>query len=268
MTRKNVDEPKILLLDIETAPIKAYTWGLYDQNISPIQIIDNAYMLSWSAKWYKSKDIMFDSIFNYKEEFKKDPKNDKKIAESIWLLLDEADIAIAYNGQNFDFKWLNTVFLKHKLFPVSNYKVVDPCQVAKTCFRFGSNKLEELAKYLGIGQKVAHEGFALWIKAMSGDEKAWKKMKEYNIHDVRLLEQVYTRMRPYMKNHPSLYLYTKGNDSICNGCGSREFNLNGFCYTRDNVYQRYRCKTCGKESRGNKSLISKEKRENTLRNVV
>lgn len=263
-----MNSPKILLLDIETAPIKAYTWGLYDQVISPIQIIENSYILSWAGKWFNHKETMYDSIFEYKKEFALDRRNDKKIAESMWKLLDEADIAVAYNGQRFDLKWLNTVFLKHELPPVSHYKIVDPCKVAKECFKFSSNKLEEIAKFLGIGQKIEHEGFNLWIKCMNGDEKAWERMKKYNKHDVFLLEEVYTRMRPYMSNHPNLALYSNDLKPICNGCGSTDFVLNGNHYTRNDVFKRYKCKKCGKEARGTKSLLTKEKRESMLRNAI
>ena len=44
--------PKILVFDIETAPITAYTWGLHDQNIGLGQIKSDWYILSWAAKWY------------------------------------------------------------------------------------------------------------------------------------------------------------------------------------------------------------------------
>ena len=44
-------EPKILLYDIETAPIQAYVWGLWDNNVALNQIETDWYILSWSAKW-------------------------------------------------------------------------------------------------------------------------------------------------------------------------------------------------------------------------
>ena len=53
---------KILLLDIETAPNKVYTWGLWKQNIALNQIDEIGYTLSWAAKWYKDRKVMFSSI--------------------------------------------------------------------------------------------------------------------------------------------------------------------------------------------------------------
>jgi len=41
-------KPKILLFDIETAPILAYTWDIWDQNIALNQIKQDWFVLSWS----------------------------------------------------------------------------------------------------------------------------------------------------------------------------------------------------------------------------
>lgn len=261
--------PKILLLDIETAPLKVYTWGLYDQNISPVQIIDNAYMLCWSAKWLDKKETMFDSIFNHKKEFYKNMKNDETVAKSIWPLLDEADIVIAHNGDNFDIKWLHTVFLKHQMKPVSSFKTIDTCKIGRAQFKFGSNKLEEMAKYLGVGQKIEHEGFGLWIKCMVGDKESWPKMEEYNKHDIFLLEGVYNKLRPYIKNHPNIALYYDDANPICSGCsGKNTLQKRGFAFTAVNKYQRYVCKDCGRWTRGRKSLLTKEKLDTIQNNCL
>ena len=53
---------KILLIDIETSPLTAHCWGLFDQNISINQVLESSYTLCYSAKWYGNPKIMFDSI--------------------------------------------------------------------------------------------------------------------------------------------------------------------------------------------------------------
>ena len=42
---------KILILDIETAPIRAKVWGIWNQNISIDQIESDWFILTWAAKW-------------------------------------------------------------------------------------------------------------------------------------------------------------------------------------------------------------------------
>ena len=49
---------KILLLDIETAPMKAYVWKRWKENISLDQTISEWFMLCWSAKWLYSEEAM------------------------------------------------------------------------------------------------------------------------------------------------------------------------------------------------------------------
>src|SRR5688500_19264039 len=43
--------PKVLIFDIETAPIEAYVWDIWNQNVSLEQIKEDWAVLSWSAKW-------------------------------------------------------------------------------------------------------------------------------------------------------------------------------------------------------------------------
>ena len=55
---KDVDRdiPKVLYVDIETKPIKAWIWGTFNQNIPLNMIIEDWSVLSWSAKWADSPE--------------------------------------------------------------------------------------------------------------------------------------------------------------------------------------------------------------------
>jgi hypothetical protein len=53
--RGQVTAPKILLLDIETAPATAYVWKLFDENVGLDQLITPGRIICWAAKWYKGK---------------------------------------------------------------------------------------------------------------------------------------------------------------------------------------------------------------------
>lgn len=255
---KNKCNAKILVLDIETAPAKVYSWGLYDQNIGLNQVIQDSYMLSWAAKWYHQKRVLSDSLIEYRTKFKADPTDDSTIARSIWKLLDEADIVIAHNGDNFDLRWLNTVFLRHGMKPPSSFKSVDTLKETRGNFYNISNKLDYLCKKLSIGHKLKHEGFELWPKCMEGNVNAWKRMVRYNEKDVLLLQELYNILKPYMKNHPNLALYSTSEDTICPVCGGTEFRNKGYAYTSVNKYKRYVCKNCGKNIRSRKGELNKK----------
>ena len=50
---EEVDEvylPNILILDVETAPLRGFIWQLWKQNVNIDQIISERFMLTWSAK--------------------------------------------------------------------------------------------------------------------------------------------------------------------------------------------------------------------------
>lgn len=239
-------KPKILFLDIETAPNTVYTWGLYGQDIGINQIVQNGYMLCWAAKWAGEKKIHSDALINHKIDFLDNPTNDYKIAKSIHEILSEADIVVAHNGDTFDLRWLNTLFILHDLPPAPKFRTVDTKKCSKNTFRFASNKLDHIANRLSLGQKVKNEGFGLWRKCMKGNKKAWSDMLKYNKQDVHLLEELYFYLRPYIKNHPNLAAIHSPDKLACPDCGSDKAIKRGIHYTNECGYQRYRCSECNR----------------------
>lgn len=239
---KNNNAPKILFFDIETTPMISYTWGRWQQNVSLEQTIQESYMLCWSASWMHSNEVFGDCLTPYEAV----AGNDTRIIESLWKLVDEADILVAYNGVDFDVKKINGMFFTHGLNPPSPYKVVDPCRVARAKFGFSSNKMDALAKYLGIPMKIGTD-FSLWKRCMNGSKEALDYMLEYNKKDVEILKQIYIKMLPYINNHPNVCNYSNGSMS-CTHCGeTHNFEKldNHYYYTDVNKYQIYRCLTCG-----------------------
>ncbi len=249
---------RILMLDIETAPAKVYTFQLRDVTINIEAVIQDSYMLSWSAKWHSEKKVMSDALINYPSVFKKDKTDEHMIAKSIWKLLDETDIVVAHNGDRFDIKWLNDVFLRNGMKPPSSYKTIDTLKESTGNFYSISHRLNYLCQRLGIGHKLKHEGFAMWPKCMRGDKQAWKCMMKYNKLDVTLLEELYDLIKPFMKNHPNLALYSELDTTICPICSGTEFRSKGFSYTSTNKYRRYVCKNCGKNVRDRQGLINQK----------
>lgn len=226
---------RILLLDIETAPNTAYVWGLWKQNISISQIVDSSSILCWSAKWYGTDKIMFNSILT---------PGKKRMLKNMHKLLDEADVVIHYNGSRFDIPTINKEFLESGFNPPAPYKQVDLLRTARQQFRFPSNKLDYIAQALGLGKKHHHEGFELWIKCMNRDPDAWKTMEKYNVQDVLLLERVYDKFLPWIKGHPNHGILNNTSVS-CPSCGGTSLQRRGFNVTQAGKYQRYQCTECG-----------------------
>lgn len=230
---------KILLLDVETAPNLAHVWGLWQQNVGLPQLIDSGYTLCWSAKWLGEKPIFFSSIKSGK----------KAMIRAMHKLMSEADAICTYNGNRFDIPILNRDFLEIHLAPPPPSKSIDLLRVVKSNFRFPSNKLAYVAKQLGIGAKIEHSGHDLWMRCMAGDKAAWGIMETYNKQDVVLLEKLYERLRPWIRQHPNQGLYNI-DSMVCPKCGSDRFKRKGERHTITCTYQRFQCCTCGGWFRG------------------
>ena len=225
---------KTLLIDIETAPNLGHVWGLFKQNVSINQIMDSGYVMCFSAKWLGSDEVYFYSV----------PRNGtKRMLQKAHELLEEADAVIHYNGSRFDIPTLNKEFILQGFHPPSTYQQIDLLKTARQRFRFPSNKLDYIAKALGLGGKHKHAGHELWVQCMAGNPDAWIEMEKYNIQDVLLLEKVYHKLLPWIVNHPSHAVHN-GVDS-CSNCGSTSLQRRGFAYTNSMKYQRYQCNSCG-----------------------
>lgn len=249
---QNNTSAKILLIDIETAPALSYVWGAWNQNpgTNLAMVQDDWFMLTWSAKWLFDKKVLSDKLTS-EEAIQQD---DSRIANSIWKLLDEADIVIAHNAIKFDIKRLNTRFLKAGYNPPMPYQIIDTYVHAKKSFALFSNKLDFIAKdFLGLEGKIKHSGFELWESCMKGDTEALLEMEEYNIQDVRILEDVYLELRPWIKPHPNIGLFVGKEVKCCATCGSEDLEWGSNYVTYANTYQACRCNSCGAVGRSRKS---------------
>lgn len=240
--------PKILILDIETAPILANVWGLWKQNVGLNQIDRDWYMLCYSCKWLYSDEVLSGKL-NKEEMMNHD---DKRITEELWVLLDEAELVVAHNGQRFDIPKINTRFLIHGLKRPSPYKIIDTLLLVRKQFGFSSNKLDALAGYLGFDHKLDTD-FTLWSRCIKGDVEAMEYMSKYCDRDILLLEEVYLELRPWMPNHPNIGLYFDETKQMCPNCGSTDIKDEKPYYTSVSRFPTYRCNSCGAISRGKKS---------------
>jgi DNA polymerase elongation subunit (family B) len=237
-------KPRILFIDIETAPHTGYFWALFKQNIALSQIKETGRTLCLAWRWMGSgKGTGYVSELDGREA----------MLTKAHELLSEADIVVTYNGDKFDVPTLNKEFIETGRSPPAPHKSVDLYKTAKRKFRFASNKMDHLAKRLGLPVKVRHQGFELWVQCMAGEPKAWSKMERYNKRDVVILEKLYERMLPWIVNHPNVTLYQ--NDAAgtakpaCPNCGSKKVQARGTTITRSVVYKRFHCTSCWTWSR-------------------
>jgi DNA polymerase elongation subunit (family B) len=255
-------EPKILVFDIETSPLLAYCWGLWENNVSLNQIHADWYILSFAAKWLDDSKVIY-----MDQRSSKNKEDDKAILKVLWRLLDEADVVVTQNGKKFDAKKVNARFAIHGFQPPSSYKHIDTVQLAKRNFGFTSNKLEYLSDKLCTQKKSTHkefQGFELWKECLSGNPKAWAEMEKYNKLDVLATEELFKKLIPWGS---TVNLHAM-RDALKCVCGSIEFKKQGIFYTAAGRYQRYRCKQCGAETRSGENLLLKEQSKKMMRGTT
>jgi len=236
------DLPRILLLDIETAPMEVYVWGLYKQFIPHDNIIKDWCMLSWNAKWLYDDEMKSDLV-TAEEAIE---RNDKRIVQSIHKLLDDADIIIGHNLDRFDDRKIKARFITNGIEPPSPYRTVDTLKITRREFALPSYKQDYLTKYFGLTNKInvsEFGGFDLWKNCVTGNEEALKTMLHYNKYDVIGLEELYLKVRPYIKNHPNLGVLM--DDDTCPNCASEHLEETDSTYfTTANKFPVYRCLNC------------------------
>ena len=246
-------------MDIETAPAKAYVWGLFGVNIGINQIVEPGSTLCFAAKWLGEKEMVFKSVHHDNFDY---------MLATIYKLLDEADAVIHYNGVKFDIPVLNREFVAKGWAPPAPFVDIDLYRTVRSRFKFLSNKLDFVAQQLLGDQKEQHKGMGLWTGCMNGVEADWDMMKKYNIQDVALLEKLYVKLLPWIQPHPNHGLYNAAGDKlVCPNCGGIHLNARGFYNTQTMRYQRYQCKDCGKWSKARVNNLPKEQKANILAGV-
>lgn len=251
---KKQSKPKILILDIETLPIQVYSWGIFKQVLSDNMIIKDSCVLSWAAKWFGKSTILGD-VLTPKEAIIRD---DKRILKGMHSLLEECDVVIAHNGDNFDVKILNGRFLLNGMTPPSPYQTIDTLKQSRKNFKLTTNKLNYISKLLFRKEKLS-TNFDLWRRCDNGNSEALSYMFEYNKEDVVLLENVYKILLPWIKNHPNHSLYRT--EFVCVNCGSEDIEESGHTYTSTGKYKVFRCNSCGGFSKERTADLNKENKE-------
>lgn len=236
---------RVLFFDIETAPMLAYVWRAKTDWVPHNAFTHETFMLTWAAKFRGEKRVHHARLTSAEAQ----EQNDTRIVLKLADLIRTADVIVAHNGDRFDLPKLNGRLLLNRMEPLGPVNTIDTLKLAKRHFQLASNKLDYLGQVLGISKKVDTD-FELWERAYRGEASALKEMDLYCRHDVvGLLEPVFEALYPYVKL-PRLADASEAWEHICPVCGSDNLVRQGYYRTNASTFQRFRCKDCGKWSRG------------------
>lgn len=256
-TQKNV---RILTLDIERTPGRAVVqhrgltiegdfWDLNGWKDTIRRRIHADDVTEWpkticgAAKWYNERNVMFSAEWE-------DGGYDG-FMQQLWEWYDAADMVVGHNLAQFDTKKLKAGWAELGLPSPAPWRTIDTLTVARSELGFESNTLDALCKRLGITAKNGKYEVATARAAVAGDPRAQRKIRAYNVGDIRATEAAYDRLRPWIKNHPNLALWTD-DDRACPTCGSDKRRLlDQDAVTPVTRYAAYRCLRCSSVYRAN-----------------
>lgn len=196
--------PRVLILDIETSRVRvsADVWDSQiryrDVRISHKDIDSDWFMICWRARWLLKKDEL-GAVVTPKEAKARD---DRRVVKKLFDEMKKADFIITYNGDKFDLKKINWLFIKYNLKPVLHYGSIDVMSGITKVSAPTSKALDFISHELGYDGKLDTD-INLWKQAEAGDKESLSYMYEYNMVDVDKTESVYLHVRPYLKSHPN-----------------------------------------------------------------
>lgn len=237
---------KVLFFDIETSPLTAHIWRPTDQYVTMDRLIQDSYMLNWGAKWADG-DKVLTGLVTPQEARERD---DSRIVPLLADLVRQADYAVGHNVNGFDWPRLNARVAALNLEPLGPVATIDTLQLSKKNLGLAYHKLDYLGEYFGLGRKLKTD-MELWLRCMAGERAALLEMRDYNIQDVLLLEQVFNRLKPHVRRFPRLHDADSENARSCPFCGAgfESMKPRGFYRTQASTMAKYRCDNCGKYSR-------------------
>ncbi len=185
---------KVMVYDIETSRVKANVWWTGKQYVGHNQLTEEPKIISICYKWLGADEIYtltWDSN-----------QCDRKMMKDFLNAYNTADMVIGQNNDRFDNRWVNARAMKYNLDVNTLVKSFDIMKQTKKLFRLPSYSMDYVTKYLGVTNKMKHEGIIMWEMIQEGNKKQQKeylqKMVDYNVQDIICTEQMYTKLRKYM----------------------------------------------------------------------
>ena len=230
---------KRLYFDIEVSPNLVYTWNVgYKQTIDYHNIVKERAIICICWKWEGEKTI-YDLRWDAKQ-------SDKKMLQEFIKVANTADELVGHNGDKFDLAWIRTRCVFHGIPMFPKYSSLDTLKKARSGFRFNSNRLDYINKFLGgKGKQGSYAG--LWTEVMNDEEGAIEKMIKYCVNDIKILEDVYKKLSPYITNSVHHGALSGKGKSSCPECGSLECSVSKRRVTASGMIKvQLQCGKCGK----------------------
>lgn len=203
---------RILYFDLETSPYIGWFWRPgFKVRIGYHNIIEDAKIICASWKWGNE-----DKVHNadWGEE-----RCDKNVLTPLLDAMNKADLVIAHNGDRFDLPWVRTRALVHGFKAVPRWTTMDTFKSVKANLNFPTNRLGDIAKYLGLEAKIDIPP-DVWENCFQGDQSRMNEMLDYCDQDVRVLQAIHEKIAGFVPHKIHAGVSDGGEKYSCPHCGS------------------------------------------------
>ena len=167
------------------------------------------------AKWYDRPDVIRLAEW--------DKGGRKKFLREVHRLMEQADIIVGHNIDNSDVPWLmGDLHIEAGLPPLPPFKTVDTLKVLRRNFKSGApfKGLDAFCQIVGIPAKTdKYDRLAMERAVTDKSVEDRERLTDYCAGDVIATQGLYDWARPYIKNHPALFLDGKDKLTTCHRCG-------------------------------------------------
>jgi len=132
-------------------------------------------------------------------------EQEKGLLVKLFKRLEDYDVIVTWSGRGFDIPFLTTRLLKHGLDPrpLLAKTHLDLNEVVRSRLRLTFTYLDHVCDFFGIerdkgpmGLEVPH----LFVKALEGDETAFKSIRDHCLDDLKVTREVFLKLKPLLEN--------------------------------------------------------------------
>lgn len=238
----------VLLYDIEilqrTLGDAWRTMGAAHSNIISISYV-------WLNDWLKEgpKAIQNINLRDTGELEKLDPFSetaDKKLITRFHKILGSADVAVGHYSDRFDWKYLQSKFVKYGLPDLLHLERRDTCMIARRHLKLGGNRLDNVARFFGVTPKqpIDHKH---WMGVWCGRKDSLRKIATYNDGDVETLCEIYLKLENLFDVRQHMGVLNGYTRISCPRCGSARTKVKQSRTTPTGMRRKQlKCKDCSK----------------------
>ncbi len=133
---------------------------------------------------------------------------EKTLLSGLLKHLESYDVVVTWSGRGFDLPFLTTRLLKHGLDPrpVLRKMHLDLNEVVKSRLRLTFTYLDHVCDFFEIRREKGPMGMDvphLYVRALEGDVKALKSIRDHCLDDLQATRQVFLRLRPLLEGQLS-----------------------------------------------------------------